>query len=355
GWKDEWDAWLEPNATAFDANDPDLQAFLRRHEPTLRLLHAAAGKSGCYFDHDYANPSIEVLCPEFWQFRRAGKVLALAARSKAARGDFRGGLRDVNTMFAFAEHAGNGPFLISVLVAIGTDAMAAETLQSVLDTGRATAEDLAALHIEESLSYRRLFDRSLRMEEAFRLSSFASIGGGRASDPRAWDIIGLTPSFHPFYRVFLMRDDLAAHYRLSEKYRKLAALPYYQARDRWRDLDTELRIGPIAILTNMLMPALNAASERVAEGDARRRVTRTALAALRYRARHGRLPERLEDLVGEFLTVVPLDPFSGKPLRWKRTDAGAIVYSIGQNAVDDGGAPLDRRKKTGDVSFRVPG
>ncbi len=354
GWKDEWDEWLKANAEAFDANDPGLQAFLRRHEPTLRLLHAAAGKGGCYFDHDYASPRIDMICPEFQQFGRAAKLLALAARSKAARGDLSGGLRDVNTMFVLSEHGGNGPFLISVLVAINTDRMAAETLQGVLEARRGPAEGLADVHVEESLAYRRLFQRSLRMEEAFRLSAFASMGQGRASDPSGWDVVGLAPLDHTFYRVFMMRGDMAAHYRLSAKYRKLAAMPYHRARDDWENFQKELPVGPIAIVTNMLTPSLGIAAKRAAGADARRRVVRTALAALRYRARHGRLPEKLQDLVPELLTVVPLDPFTGKPLKWKRADGGAVVYSLGEDGDDDGGAPLDPEKWTGDISFRLP-
>lgn len=40
------------------------------------------------------------------------------------------------------------------------------------------------------------------------------------------------------------------------------------------------------------------------------------LACRRYRARRGRYPDRLEELVPEFLDAVPLDPFDGKPLRY---------------------------------------
>ena len=40
------------------------------------------------------------------------------------------------------------------------------------------------------------------------------------------------------------------------------------------------------------------------------------LACRRYRARQGRYPDRLEELVPEFLNAVPLDPFDGKPLRY---------------------------------------
>ncbi len=56
----------------------------------------------------------------------------------------------------------------------------------------------------------------------------------------------------------------------------------------------------------------------------------------------------------EFITAVPLDPFDGKPLRLKQTDHGLIVYSIGPDMIDNGGAPFDYEKQTGDIMFTLP-
>jgi hypothetical protein len=51
---------------------------------------------------------------------------------------------------------------------------------------------------------------------------------------------------------------------------------------------------------------------------------------------------------------VPRDPFDGKPLRWKRTGGSGVVYSIGLDAIDDGGAQFDKEKKKGDIAFELP-
>ena len=37
------------------------------------------------------------------------------------------------------------------------------------------------------------------------------------------------------------------------------------------------------------------------------------------------------------LEAVPLDPYDGQPLRYRRLADGIAVYSIGKNGVDDGG------------------
>jgi hypothetical protein len=66
-------------------------------------------------------------------------------------------------------------------------------------------------------------------------------------------------------------------------------------------------------------------------------LARTAAAVERYRLAHGRLPERLEELVPAFLDAVPRDPWSdGKPLSYKIMDSGEfVVSSLGPNRRDD--------------------
>jgi hypothetical protein len=64
-----------------------------------------------------------------------------------------------------------------------------------------------------------------------------------------------------------------------------------------------------------------------------------ALAAERYRLAHGDWPRSLTDLVPAYLPAVPLDPFDGQPLRYRRTGTGAVIYSVGEDGRDDGGDP----------------
>ncbi|MHC4404429.1 MAG: hypothetical protein ACYTG0_32650 [Planctomycetota bacterium] len=61
------------------------------------------------------------------------------------------------------------------------------------------------------------------------------------------------------------------------------------------------------------------------------------LAVRVYRAERGRNPERLTDLVPEYLSAVPEDPFSEEPLIYRRTPTGYMLYSVGHNRRDDGG------------------
>jgi hypothetical protein len=71
---------------------------------------------------------------------------------------------------------------------------------------------------------------------------------------------------------------------------------------------------------------------------AARRVTVAALAVERYRRAHtSAAPESLGGLVPAFLSAVPEDPFSMKPLVYRRDADGYVLYSVDANRKDDGG------------------
>jgi len=73
----------------------------------------------------------------------------------------------------------------------------------------------------------------------------------------------------------------------------------------------------------------------------------TSLAVERYRLANDALPDSLSTLVPKFLDAVPIDPFDGQPLRYKKLAKGCVVYSVGEDGKDDGG---DEKK---DITFTV--
>lgn len=71
-----------------------------------------------------------------------------------------------------------------------------------------------------------------------------------------------------------------------------------------------------------------------------RSMTITAITLKRYQLKHGNYPVDLNSLVPEFFSTVPLDPVDGQPLRYRRNPDGTfLLYSVGENGVDDGGNP----------------
>lgn len=353
-----WGRWvrtLDDESNALNPAEAELDRFLDAKAPVLAMLRRAAEKRGCYFEHEYGHISLAMLLPEIDILQRASNLLALAARRRLAGGDIPGALADTRALFGMAEHAGDGPLLIGMLVATAVDRRAVGALQAALDTGKVPADKPLPVRLSDTVSYHRLHARALRMEEAAQLTVFAAMEDELAN---FFAMVGeqrAPPGFGMVYRVFLMRHDLAAHAWFTARYRKLAARPYHESRDEWESFGEEIDRAPRGLLTAIIVPTLSATAERAARGDAHRRLVRTAVALHDYRARHGKLPEKLADLAGESLIVVPADPYDGKCLRYRRTDAGgAVVYSVGPDLRDDRGAAFDSTRKTGDLTFRVP-
>lgn len=88
------------------------------------------------------------------------------------------------------------------------------------------------------------------------------------------------------------------------------------------------------------------------EAKARRDVIRAGFAAHLYRLEKGHLPETIDDLTPR-LRQLPLDGFTGKPLLFRPSPAGLVIYSVGRNGVDDLDVAAAEDKKTDDIRILV--
>ena len=68
-----------------------------------------------------------------------------------------------------------------------------------------------------------------------------------------------------------------------------------------------------------------------------RHAYRATMGLVAFREERGRYPDRLEELVPDFLAAVPRDLFDGRPLRYRHQGARYLLYSVHVNRRDDGG------------------
>jgi hypothetical protein len=87
------------------------------------------------------------------------------------------------------------------------------------------------------------------------------------------------------------------------------------------------------------------------------RLVRCHLALREYWLAHGGYPESLSELAPDILADVPLDPFTGRNLVYRRLPAGYQLYSVGPDRIDDGGRPVppggSAAAPTGDLTLDV--
>ena len=91
------------------------------------------------------------------------------------------------------------------------------------------------------------------------------------------------------------------------------------------------------IALRMAWPAITKVLELENRVIADVRCAKVAVGIERYRLNEGHLLADLQMLVGDYTEEVPVDPFTGKGLIYKRQEHQYVVYSVGADLADDGG------------------
>ncbi len=84
---------------------------------------------------------------------------------------------------------------------------------------------------------------------------------------------------------------------------------------------------------------------------ARLELLRLQLALHEYRLRRGRYPADLAALAPEILAVLPTDPFTGDPYRYRRRGGVYLLYSVGPNGLDENGKPFPKETSPRHISM----
>jgi hypothetical protein len=328
-----------------------------------------------------------------------GVVRALRARAmfRLGEGKVEKAWQDLLACHRLARLLGQGPMLVDALVAIALEGIAIHGDAVLAHEGRLTAEQ-ARRFADDCRQLPPLGRLAEKIDGAERLwcldgvQAAAKEGpsqlltypdglGGNTSDwPRAADELAraLVDWSEPM-RMGNARYDRAAAALAEPTYqRRLAAV-----KDQQRDLKREyeeakkmravLQDGLVAgslrpamsrmmgqlLVSNLLPPILAAACAEDCH-TVRQEMTPVLFALAAYRADHGSYPAELAALVPEYLPDVPEDLFSGEPLRYRREEAGYLLYSVGPDGKDDGGRHFsdqpysEANVECDDIAVRTP-
>jgi len=297
--------------------------------------------------------------PSFDLPSAVSNLLWYDARVRAQDGDIEGALTSVLCILSVARSYGDEPGEISQIYRRAQSWVATQALERILAQGQAPSNCLAnvqrAFEDEESQPLFLIGVRGERAEhhrimEAIETGKLkaSAVYGTLAGPVETWleDVAG-----EAMYR--------RAHgpwIRVMNQVVEIAKLPVEEQRSRLNSYLHSVNENPdIPVQVRLLMPGVG----RFAEGSWRHQTTlRCAIVALaveRFRISHGHWPDSLTSLVPEYLGKVPLDPFDGKPLRYRLLKDGVIIYSVGPDETDDGGN-LDREnpiKPGTDLGFQL--
>ncbi len=90
-------------------------------------------------------------------------------------------------------------------------------------------------------------------------------------------------------------------------------------------------------MTSNLVPALDKGLEAGLRTKGKLKAAAVGVACERYRQKFGQWPLTLDIIPKDILSEIPNDPYTGKPIVYKRLADGIKVYSVGPDLTDDGG------------------
>lgn len=127
--------------------------------------------------------------------------------------------------------------------------------------------------------------------------------------------------------------------------------PYYQKPPKGfpsqKDMESPAR-NPDSSFASISLPVYLSSRAVLARQEAMERSVLLGAKVLAWKVKHGAFPASLTEVVSS----VPLDPFDGKPLRYRKEGAGFVVYSVGEKGAYDGRATPKGGKR--ESAFRYP-
>jgi hypothetical protein len=279
-------------------------------------------------------------------------------------GNSREAVRDLICLLHLRRSLGDEPFAVSQLWRAG-QGEAVRGLERLLAQLTVADDDLALLQakLAEEVDY-DAWPTALRGERAMLHLMMTALGDGilKPAQIRRSLISGPKPST-PLAEFFAWLDDqfvpelALSHGWILQRFTRLidetAALPWHERTDAVTAI-----WGDEADAPGLIREVYNNPRKWLAGLQSSQAAARTALVAVaaeRYRLRHGAWPATLAALAPEFLPAVPADPFNGQPLRFTRFADGLLIYSVGSDLSDDGGAikPIHPVRPMTDVGIRL--
>ena len=383
--------WRQPDIRNGSTNTwEDVQLSVTARRPALDLLQQVRDHPAIDFQLNYAEgPSL--LLPHLPPLRHCAQSLSVAAMCDLHNSAPGSATANVCTMLALVQGMHDERLLISQLVRMAITQITLGASWELLQSTNLTDVQLAALQRAwERLEFINAAENSMLMERATTEATIkemrasartfhstlglfgagaptAASGAGGSGDwfedisdwaKSGWDRAKWTGAAFMWQTSWSYSDERRA---LQGSQLVLEALRTAKTDQFFQPAYTNLLVQLATIqitntdegwLGSLDLPdfrwifsesvgAYSGTVRKTASSEVARRLAITAIVLKRYQLRHGNYPSRLSETTPEFLATVPLDPVDGQPLRYRLNPDGTfLLYSIGDDGVDDGGNPV---------------
>jgi hypothetical protein len=340
-----------------------LKQWLSDNADASELFKQASEKPHCWWKREAKdNVVMAILLPELSPLKKIARMTVWQAKLKAYDGHTEEAFDDLLACYRAGRHLKGPRFLVEQLVGIGIQAISMQNVLVILNNQEVDSQLLKNLQVRlEKLVAEDTYTANYEVERFFALDFIQRCytnngrGSGHMIPGRIQELMhGTEEAFLPsaFLSSLAMSIAIANRGEISLEFEKIYSTAQewayktpWQLHEEKVDSDMGLvnwstlkqaRYWPVSVL----MPALGAVNRTAHRHKTQVDAMITTLAIIRFKQSTGNYPENLEGLVAAgYLKKIPLDPFSDKPLVYKKTDGNFILYSVGLNLEDDGGQP----------------
>lgn len=292
-------------------------------------------------------PLMNLLLPELGPARQLARICAARMQQAFEADDPVAFRQSLEQGLALARIINQQPLLIDAMVGAAIDVLMLEQLEEIMHKSPRT-EFLDA------------------MAEALARQPGTTLGPYHARGERigALDTLAWVFSDPSRARLGPMSPALAQVFGASVRGGRLSTFANNrrQFERHFDDLEAQLKADPHErpprapaasnlLLLNLLVPATERAAQSRDRVVLQRRGVVAMIAIERFHRRTGSYPSTLAEIPGDLLTAPPIDPYSGKPLGYRRLESpdahgrGYILYSVGHDGTDDGGVDAEAERK----------
>ena len=356
---------------------PPLADWARENQRPLDLLVAASRRPRYYSPSPQTIDGtdeglIAMLLPSLGSVRGAARALSLRAMWHLHEGRPEEAWEDLFAHYRLAQHVGSRRTLVDCLVGIAVEGIANETCRAFLGSSDLTPKQARRAERDlASLSNWSMANTFNRMERLYVLNMIIYLATEGSNPGDILDEIGDTDGIDAIVTAlnitaidwnFVLRegnrwyDRVGAAAELPTRAARQAAFAQIDAdlEERNEELQRPAAIAwgvvsrrrrseiMAAALLEYFIPAMGICQDAADQANTRLELMRLAATLSVFRAENGHYPETLDDLVPRFVASLPIDIYSEKPPIYKADDdrAGCLLYSVGQNGVDDGGTDV---------------
>ena len=304
-----------------DVSRQEIADFVEKNRKTLELLYKAAALPNFSYDVDMTKPAYAWPLPQYGSYRRMADLLYHSACLKADAGDAAGAMKDLSVIETMSNHFRTDRTLIATLVSFAIDDGRVRGAEHVIyrlpDRALRQPSPVKAHATALETIY-----KALRYEYAMISQGLPAVAlGGSFSDVSSW------APLMSFYRVFFVTGDMKAQ-KVQSSIMARPVRTYEELKRNNREAIQAVKN------TRGLLTAVNLGSagydryiHRAMSYETNQGLADLGFAINSYKSTKGSYPERLEELVPDYIDRIPTDPFDGKPLKMKSVRGGLELYS----------------------------